>query len=80
VRLINNFYDWTKPASFLPKLETCPADIIHGLEGTDPFYLKHSVFTASSSTHELAANKIYKYLDSQFVGQYRYRRDIGILK
>jgi phosphoribosylamine--glycine ligase len=80
IRLINNVYDWTKPASFLPKLESCPEEIVVGLEGTDPFYLKHSVFTASDSTHELAAKKIYKYLDKQFVGQYRYRRDIGILK
>jgi phosphoribosylamine-glycine ligase len=80
IRLINNVYDWTKPASFLPKLESCPEEIVFGLEGTDPFYLKHSVFTASDSSHELAAKKIYNYLDKQFVGQYRYRRDIGILK
>jgi phosphoribosylamine-glycine ligase len=80
IRLVNTVYDWSKPSSFLPKLETCPPDIMHGLEGTDPFYLKHSVFTASDSTHELAAKKIYNYLDKQFVGQYRYRRDIGILK
>ena len=80
IRLINNFYDWTKPASFLPRLENCPENIIFGLEGTEPFYLKHSAFTTSDVSHEIAANKIYKYLDSQFVGQYRYRRDIGILK
>jgi len=80
IRLINGVYDWTKPASFLPKIENCPEEIMFGLEGTDPFYLKHSVFTTSDSTHDLAAKKIYNYLDKQFVGQYRYRRDIGILK
>jgi len=53
---------------------------MHGVEGTDPFYLKHSVFTASDTSHEAAAKKIYRYLDKQFVGQYTYRRDIGILK
>jgi phosphoribosylamine--glycine ligase len=80
VRLINNVYDWTKPASFLPKIENCPENIIFGLEGTNPFYLTHSVFTTSADTHETAANTIYTYLDKQYVGQYRYRRDIGILK
>jgi phosphoribosylamine-glycine ligase len=80
VRLINSIYDWTKPASFLPKLSPCPADILFGLEGTDEFYIKHSLFTSSMSSHELAAKKIYDYLDRQFVGQYRYRRDIGLLK
>lgn len=80
VRLTNSVYDWTKPASFLPKLSPVPEDILFGLEGTDPFYIRHSVFTSSAASHEDAANKIYSYLDKQFVGQYRYRRDIGILK
>jgi len=80
IRLMNSVYDWTKPASFLPKLNPCPENILHGLEGTDPFYIKHSVFTASDRTHRAAAEKIYSYLDSQFVGQFRYRRDIGILE
>jgi phosphoribosylamine--glycine ligase len=80
IRMLNSIYDWTKPASFIPKLEPCPEDILFGLEGTDKFYIKHSVFTATGQTHEDAAQKIYSYLDKQFVGQFRYRRDIGILK
>jgi phosphoribosylamine--glycine ligase len=79
VRLVNTIYDWTKPASFLPKLKEPTKDIICGIEGNER-YIKHSVFTTSDETHELAAKKIYDYLDKQFVGQYRYRRDIGILK
>ena len=31
------------------------------------------------STAEAAAKKIYNYLDTQHIGQYTYRRDIGIL-
>lgn len=80
VRLTNRVYNWTKPASFLPKLESPPADILIGIEGTNKFFIKHSVFTTSGNTHQEAADCIYAYLDKQFVGQYRYRRDIGILK
>lgn len=79
VRLVNRVYDWTKQASFLPQLATPPDGITHGLEGEER-YLKHSVFTATGMTHDEAANKIYKYLDQQPVGQYMYRGDIGILK
>jgi phosphoribosylamine-glycine ligase len=80
IRLINSVYDWTKPASFLPKLTQFPDDILFGLEGSEEFFIKHSLVTTSDTTHELAAKKLYQYLDKQFVGQYRYRRDIGILK
>jgi phosphoribosylamine--glycine ligase len=80
IRLINSVYDWTKPASFLPKLTQFPDDILFGLEGSEEFFIKHSLVTTSDSTHVLAAKKLYQYLDKQFVGQYRYRRDIGILK
>ncbi len=80
VRLVNRVYDWSTPASFLPKLSKVPSGIIQGIEGTDKFFIKHSVYTASDKTHELASQKIYDYLDQQFVGQYRYRRDIGFLK
>jgi phosphoribosylamine--glycine ligase len=80
VRLINSVYDWTKKSSFLPKLAPCPDHIIQGIEGTNGFYLKHSVFTCSSNSHHESATSIYDYLDKQFVGQFRYRRDIGFLK
>jgi phosphoribosylamine--glycine ligase len=80
VRLVNRVYDWTKPASFLPVIGPQPSNIIHSIEGDDPFYIKHSIFTTSADTLEEAADTIYKYLDKQSVGQYRYRRDIGLLK
>jgi phosphoribosylamine--glycine ligase len=80
VRLTNRVYDWTKPASFLPRLDPAPTNILIGIEGTELFFIKHSVFTASGDSHQEASEEIYKYLDKQFVGQYRYRKDIGILK
>lgn len=80
VRVFNKTYDWTRPASFLPKFENIPNDIIHGIEGVDRFYLKHSVFTTTADTREQAATKIYKYMDTQHIGQFTYRRDIGLLK
>jgi phosphoribosylamine-glycine ligase len=80
VRLVNTHYNWQWPASFLPKLNPCPDNIICGLEGVDRFHIKHSVFTTSDTTHEQASKTLYEYLDKQQVGQYRYRRDIGLLK
>jgi phosphoribosylamine-glycine ligase len=80
IKLANRVYDWTKPASFLPKLDVPPTDILHGLEGFDPSYIKHSIFTTTDVSHNEASKKLYTYLDKQFVGQYRYRRDIGVLK
>ena len=80
VRIFNKTYDWTRPASFLPKFENIPSDIVHSLEGVDRVYLKHSVFTTTDNTREEAATKIYKYLDTQHIGQFTYRRDIGLLK
>jgi hypothetical protein len=58
IRLVNTVYDWSKPSSFLPKLENCAhPTLCIGLEGTDPVYLTHSVFTASDSTHETSCQK-----------------------
>jgi phosphoribosylamine-glycine ligase len=80
IRLINNHYDWRFPASHLPKISTPPEDIIFSLEGTNDFKILHSLFTTSDKTHELASKKLYQFLDKQNVGQYIYRKDIGILK
>jgi len=80
IRLVNTLYDWNWPASFLPKLNPCPDNIILGLEGTEQFRIKHSVVTTWDTTHEQASKTLYDYLDKQHVGQYRYRRDIGILR
>jgi phosphoribosylamine--glycine ligase len=80
IRVVNSDYQWIRPASFLPKLGPLPENIICGIEGTDSFYIKHSVFTASNTTHKGASKILYDYLDKQYMGQYRYRRDIGILE
>lgn len=80
IRLVNSVYDWTTPGSFLPKLQPAPDDVLVGIEGNPKFFIKHSVFTSTDKTHKAASKKIYNYLDKQNVGQYRYRRDIGILK
>lgn len=87
IRVINRIYDWTVPASFLPKFENVPADIIIGFDGgpiknngQEAKMIKHSILTTTASTREEAAAKIYNYLDKQYIGQYTYRRDIGFLK
>ena len=87
VRIVNRIYDWTVPASFLPKFENIPPDIIQTFDsgpispdtGQELKYLKHSIFTATDTTRQAAAQRIYNYLDTQHIGQYTYRRDIGIL-
>lgn len=80
VKLYNKFYDQVSPAHYLPFLKPCPPDIIHGIQGSMFSYQYNDLFTAVDITRELAAKKIFRYLDQQKLGQYRYRKDIGILK
>lgn len=89
VRIVNKIYDWTTKASFLPKFENVPDDIQQSFDSgpqppedpeTEYKSLKYSIFTATDKNRKKAAEKIYKYLDSQYLGQFTYRRDIGILK
>jgi phosphoribosylamine--glycine ligase len=80
VGLLNKVYDWNNPASDLPRLGIVPDNIIHCRDGYDPSYLRHSVFVSTSNTHIDASTQIYDYLNDQYLGQYRYRTDIGLLK
>jgi phosphoribosylamine--glycine ligase len=89
VRVINRVYDWNTPASFLPKFEPPPKNIIHSIdsgpqppETPDVEYkgIKHSIFTSTAANRKTAAKRIYEYLDKQYLGQYTYRRDIGLLE
>jgi len=79
ISLINKHYDWTIPAYDLPDLKDIPSNITYS---KDHFAdgLKHGVLTAVSETKEKASKIIYDYLDNQYLGQYRYRKDIGLLK
>ena len=89
LRVINRVYDWTTKASFLPRFENVPKNIIQsfdsGFQPSDKVedeykVIKHSIFTTTANTREQAAKRLYKYLDSQYLGQFMYRRDIGILE
>lgn len=73
VRLMNTNPDWNIQATSLPKIKNLPPSITHSYE-RDEKYLRHSVFTAETS------EEIYEFLQTQDLGQYRYRTDIGILK
>jgi phosphoribosylamine-glycine ligase len=73
----------------LPKFEPPPKGIIQCVDAgyqpkDDPDVeykgIKHSIFVATATDRKKAAEKIYAYLDKQHIGQYTYRRDIGILK
>jgi len=79
VSLINSHYDWTIPAYDLPDLKNVPNNIIYSKDHF-PDKLKHGVLTATADTRENASKIIYDYLNNQYIGQYRYRTDIGILK
>jgi phosphoribosylamine-glycine ligase len=79
VSLLNTRYDWTIRAYDLPDLKNVPSDIIYTMDYPND-HLKHGVLTAVSDTRENASKLIYNYLNTQYIGQYRYRRDIGILK
>lgn len=72
--------NWNNVATDIPKFNNIPNDIIFGIAGVKDFKTKHSLFTASDQNLKKAAEKIYKYLDAQYLGQFYYRKDIGLLK
>jgi phosphoribosylamine-glycine ligase len=80
IAVLNRTDDWTKEASYMPNFDQVPDDILSGIEGTDKFFSRHSCFTAIADNCEQASRRLYNYLDSKTVGQFYYRRDIGILK
>ncbi len=79
VRIINS-KDWLEIPTDLPVIKDVPSDIFYGLESEDKFRVKHSHLTAQGVTHQEACEKIYKFLDSQYLGQFYYRKDIGIIQ
>jgi len=79
VSLLNSHYDWTIRACDLPNLQDVPSNIIYSVDYPSD-YLKHGVMTAVADTRQAASELIYNYLNTQHIGQYRYRKDIGILK
>jgi len=79
VSLLNSNYDWTVRAYELPNLTNVPDNITYSLDYPSD-YLKHGVLTSVADTRQSASKQIYNYLNTQSVGQYRYRSDIGILE
>jgi phosphoribosylamine--glycine ligase len=80
VAVNNTDPNWNNTATELPAFNTVPNDILFGLAGTTAFTTKHSLFTAFSDTTKSAARKVYSFLETQNVGQFYYRKDIGLLK
>lgn len=78
VRIINS-KNWLEDPIDLPKFKDIPEDIFYGIESGDDIRVKHSHFTAIGKTHAEAGTKIYNFLNKQNLGQYYYRKDIGIL-
>lgn len=79
VSLLNSNYNWTIPALKLPSLKDIPPNITYSQDYPNN-YLKHGVITSVADTRQTASEQIYHYLNTQSVGQYRYRSDIGILE
>jgi len=79
VSLLNSHYDWTVPANNIPNLIDIPSNIVYSKDYFSDG-LKHGVLTSVAETKEAASKQIYDYLNQQYIGQYRYRTDIGILK
>ena len=80
ISILNKQHDWTKAASYLPELKNLPNNIMCGTENYQTIYTKHSALTCVADTVAEASSTLYKYLDTQYIGQFGYRRDIGILK
>jgi phosphoribosylamine-glycine ligase len=61
-----------------PILKDIPTDITISYGSLDP-HLRYCNLTATGETPQLASKKILDYLDKQYLGDFRYRTDIGIL-
>jgi phosphoribosylamine--glycine ligase len=61
-----------------PILKDIPPDIIVSYGSLDP-HLRYCNLTATGETPQLASEKILDYLDKQYLGDFRYRTDIGML-
>lgn len=80
VRIMNKIFDWNKPVVYAPSLSSPPEDIVVSLEGGSESRISHSAITSQSESTEISSQKIYDYLSKQSLGQFFYRKDIGILK
>lgn len=75
----NKDLDWNRPANQLPVISSVPDDILFGMDGSYKIKTRHSLFSASAPTRKEAADKVYRFLNKQQLGQFYYRSDIGLL-
>lgn len=75
VRIVRNGYSFSKTDNW-PLFRNVPKNIVHSLNPIQN--LLHSTFTATDSTFESASNQIYSYLENQPIGDFGYRKDIGL--
>ena len=83
VKLFNSMYDWTRPATQLPKIleSSLPDDITLSRDTPDSennYYINHSLLTTEAQTHKDASKKITDYLLTRELGQFTFLKDIGI--
>jgi phosphoribosylamine-glycine ligase len=64
------------PDANKPIFNDIPVDIVYNRPG----YSSCHAFTVTGSTVDEASKKLYSYLDSQSMGDYVYRTDIGFMK
>lgn len=77
VCLLNNNIDWTASATDLPVLKHTQ-NIIIGKERLDNYYSRYGIVSACTDTLTDCRKIVYDYLDNQYIGQYYYRKDIGL--
>jgi phosphoribosylamine-glycine ligase len=80
VSVNNTDLNWNNTATDLPNIGNLPKDILFGLDGSFTTRSKHSLLSTTGPTRENAANKIFNFLKTQDLGQFYFRKDIGILK
>jgi phosphoribosylamine--glycine ligase len=80
IRLLNTDSNWNNEATSLPDIKNIPSDIIYNIEGGKKFTNKHSLFSCTKESVDEASQTIYRYLSTQNLGQFYYRKDIGVLK
>lgn len=80
VSINNRDTNWNNIATDLPLIKGVPKDCMFSLDGFLPCQTRHSLVSAIGASKEEASKKILSFLNQQYLGQFYYRKDIGLLK
>jgi phosphoribosylamine-glycine ligase len=79
VSVNNTDKNWNNIATSVPVITNVPSNLSFCLDGEKDHKSKHSLIVCSDVNNKTASLKIMNFLSSQHLGQFYFRKDIGIL-